>query len=66
MKSYILMGHGMIQMTEELLKDWNGGNVILNPRVLKEEQLISCSQTYKKNNATYYKVKGGKILCQCQ
>ena len=52
MKSYILMGHGMMQMTEELLKDWNGGNVILNPRVLKEEQLISCSQTYKKNKAT--------------
>ena len=38
-------------MTEDLLKEWNGGNVILNPRVLKKEQLINCSKIYKKNNA---------------
>lgn len=72
MKSYILMGHGMMQMTEELLKDWNGGNVILNPRVLKEEQLISCSQTYKKNNATvlfdphFYVPKSDKPILNSQ
>ena len=51
MKPYILMGYGMMQMTEELLKDWNGGNVILNPRILTKEQLINCSKNYKKNNA---------------
>lgn len=52
MKPYILMGHGMMKMTEDLLKDWNGGNIILNPRVLKKEQLINCSKIYKNNNAT--------------
>ena len=34
MKPYILMGYGMMKMTEDLLKDWNGGNIILNPLVL--------------------------------
>lgn len=51
MKPYILMGHGMIKMTEELLKDWNGGNVILNPRVLTKEQLINSSENFKKYGA---------------
>lgn len=54
MKPYILMGYGMMKMAEDLLKDWNGGNIILNPRVLNEEQLISCSQTYKKIMQQYY------------
>ena len=54
MKPYILMGYGMMKMTEDLLKNWNGGNNILNPRVLNEEQLISCSKTYKKIMQQYY------------
>ena len=54
MKPYIFMGHGMIKMTEELLKDWNGGSVILNPRVLTKDQLMSSSESFKKYGANLF------------
>ena len=43
MELYLQFGHGMMSMSEELIRDWNGGLVILSPRDLELNQMTSFS-----------------------
>lgn len=39
MQLYLQFGHGMMELSRELLTEWGGGGIILSPRDLTEDQL---------------------------
>lgn len=58
MELYLQFGHGMIALSKELIKTWNGGTVILSPRDLTLEQMSNFSAAIK--------VDGGKVVIDPQ
>lgn len=50
MDLYLQMGHGMQSMVCELFKQWNGGNVIISPVNIPQDNLSSFSQKIKQVN----------------
>ena len=39
MELYLQLGHGMMQLSRDLISDWNGGTVVLSPRDLEPQQM---------------------------
>jgi len=58
MELYLQFGHGMMSHSKELIKKWNGGTVILSPRDLTREQILTFSKDVRKI--------GGQILLDPQ
>lgn len=50
MDLYLQIGHGMMSLSKDLIKDWGTGTVILSPRDLNEKQSIKFSEDIIKNN----------------
>lgn len=50
MDMYLQFGHGMMSMSEELIKDWKGGLIILSPRDLTLSQMLNFNETISKLN----------------
>ncbi len=44
MQLYLQFGHGMIDHTKALLQSWGDGGVVLSPRDLKRDQLVTLGQ----------------------
>lgn len=44
MELYLQFGWGMMALTEELLRNWGGGTVILSPRDLEPRQILNFSR----------------------
>lgn len=54
MELYLQMGHGMQTMSEELIKLWNGGSIIISPVNIKQDKLSPFAEKIHK--------AGGKVL----
>lgn len=51
MKLYLQYGFGMLKLSEILCEEWGGGDVILSPRDMNENQMIKLTQNLAKKQS---------------
>lgn len=44
MELYLQMGHGMQKMSQDLIKSWGGGNIIISPVNISQDKVVAFSE----------------------